>query len=134
MVALAGSLIIIGKPWENGMTDVTGLTGNLLIVVAVFCGVVSTLISKPLSKKGSAYQITFMNLFPGVIPIALYAVSQLPNWDIHSTTTRSFHALLLSIVAVVLANFLFFYALRYVKAQDTGVYQYLDPAATVLAA
>lgn len=131
IVALAGSLVIIGKPWEGG--GATELTGNLLIVTAVFCTTVSTLICKPLTKKTGSYQLTFMNLFPGIVPIVIYAAF-FGTWDIDATTTTSLYGLIASTVVIIIANFLFFYALRHKKAQSTGVYQYLDPLAAIVAA
>lgn len=132
VVALAGSLVIIGKPWEGGGSD--ELTGNLLIVISVVCAVISTLIAKPIAKRTGACQLAFMSLFPGIVPIAIYSLFILSAWDIQATTTASWYGLVLGIIAVVIANFFFFYALRYKKAQDTGVYQYLDPLATIIAA
>jgi drug/metabolite transporter (DMT)-like permease len=134
VVALAGSLIIIGKPWQAGASGLASLSGNLLVVVSVFCQTISILIAKPLMKKVSTYQATFMSLFPGIVPVALYALTQLPSWNIHATTHKSYQGLIYSTVAVVIANFLFFYALHYKKAQDTGVYQYLDTVAAIAGA
>lgn len=134
MVALAGSLIIIGRPGEGAADASDGLTGNLLIVIAVFGSTIAMLIFKPLMRKVSAYQATFLSLFPGIIPITIYALTQFHTWDISATTTKSIEGLVYGTVAVVLANFLLFYALRYKKAQSTGVYQYLDPLATILGA
>lgn len=132
LVALAGSLVIIGRPWESG--DPHELAGNLLIVVSVFCAVIATLLAKPLAKKTSAYQMTFMSLFPGTVPVAIYSIFTLSDWDVSAVTTASSWALALSTVVVVISNYLFFYALRYKKAQDTGVYQYLDPLTTIIVA
>jgi drug/metabolite transporter (DMT)-like permease len=134
IVALVGSLIIIGRPWEGGANGSVGLTGNLFIVIAAFCQVISTLIAKPLTKKTSAYQLTFMSIFPGIVPVALYALTQLHSWNIHATTAKSIEGLVYGTINIVIVDFLFFYALRYKRAQDTGVYIYLDPIATLVAA
>ncbi|HEY4963890.1 MAG TPA: DMT family transporter [Candidatus Saccharimonadales bacterium] len=132
-VALAGSLLIISKPWDAASGS-AALTGNLLIVIAVFCNAISTIICKPLSKNIGSYQMTFMNFFPGILPIAIYACTKLGTWNIGATTTRSLTALVVSTVAVVIANFLFFYALRYKQVQSVGTYQYIDPLVTVAGA
>lgn len=134
IIALIGSLIIIGKPWQSGVNVLGSLTGNLLIVIAVFCSVVGILICKPLSKKISSYQMTFMLVFPGIVPVALYAITQLHTWNIKATSTRSVQGLIWSIVTIVIANFAFYFALQYKKAESIGVYQYLEPLATIAAA
>ncbi len=102
-IALAGSLIIIGKPWvSNGNSS--ELIGNLLIVVAVFCATISVVICKPLTKKVNIRQLTFMHMTIGVLPIAIYSLGQLHSWDIASTATSGWIALAGSALAVALAN------------------------------
>jgi len=73
-------------------------------------------------------------MFPGVVPIALYAVTRLHTWNIKTTSAKSVQGLIWSTVAIVLANLLFYFALRYKKAGSVGAYQYLSPLATVIAA
>ena len=130
IVALTGALIIIGKPWDTGGS----LLGNLLIVLSVFCNVIFTIISKSLTKKTSTYQLTFLGLFIGVIPIAAYALIKLPATNFDVITARSWGWVACSTLAVLLANFFFFYGLRHRQVQQTGVYQYVDCLATFLTA
>jgi drug/metabolite transporter (DMT)-like permease len=80
------------------------------------------------------YQATFASLFFGIIPIALYATTQLHSWDISKTTHNSVLALIYSTIAIVVANAMFFYALQRKQVQTTGVYQYIQPIATIVAA
>jgi drug/metabolite transporter (DMT)-like permease len=132
-VSLVGGLIIIGRPSE-GSVGGAELVGNLLVALAAFCFVISTLICKPLAHKVGAYQLTFMNLFPGALLIGIYATFTFGNWNIAATTSDSWQALIASILAVVVANFLFFYALSRKKAMETGIYQYLEAVATIVVA
>lgn len=131
LIALAGSVIIIGRPESSGIDN---LVGNLFIVISVFCSAINVIICKPLMKKASDYQVTFMSLFPGIIPVAIYALTQLHTWDISATTARSVQGLIYSTVAIVIANFLFYYGLRYKKAQKVGAYYYIQPMVTIIAA
>lgn len=133
-IALAGALVIIGEPWAMHAKNAEEVIGNLLIVIAVFCNVISTIICKPIAERIGSYQLTWMNFAPGTIPVLLYATTQLHNWDISQTSTASWNALVASIVGVIGANLLFFYALRYKHASETGVYQYLDTIATIVVA
>lgn len=130
-VAFAGSIVIIGRPWDGSGAS---LTGNLLILISVLCFVLSTLIFKPLTDKVSTYQATFASFFFGVLPAAAYSLTQLNDWDIHAVTPASIHGLIGSIVIILGANFLFFYALHYKKAQDVAVYDYLQSVTTIVAA
>lgn len=131
LIALAGSIIIIGRPEA---TDANTLIGNLFIVVSIFCAAIGTIICKPLMKKVSDSQATFMSLFPGIVPVAMYALTQLPTWDMANVSSRSITGLVWSTVAIVIANYLFYFALRHKRAQETGMYQYIDPAVTIVAA
>lgn len=131
LIALAGTIVIIGRPEA---TDANTLTGNLFIVVSVFCGAIGTIICKPLMKKVSDSQATFMSLFPGIVPVAIYALTQLPKWDMTTTSSRSITGLIWSTIAVIFANYLFYYGLRYKRAQETGIYQYIHPTVAIIAA
>lgn len=131
MVAFAGSLVIIGQPWE---TSLGGLTGNLFILISVLCGVIGTILFKPLIKKTSTYQATFMSLFFGIWPITAYGLTQLRTWDIQTTTLRSLTGLIFSTIAIIAANFLFFYALNRKKVHSTGSYTYIQSTATIITA
>jgi drug/metabolite transporter (DMT)-like permease len=131
VLALIGSLIIIGKVWSVGSNN--ELTGNLLVLISVFCFVTSIIIAKPILKKISSYQATFMCIFPGIVPVALYSLTQLHTWHVTATTTKSWQGLILSALVILVANFLFYFALRYKQAKQAGIYLYLDPLATFIA-
>ncbi len=132
-IAIIGSLIIIGKPWTSSGNS-SELVGNLLIVVAVFCVTVSVVICKPLTKKMSIQQLTFLYMFIGTLPIAAYSFKQFHGWDFTATTASGWVGLVGSTLAVVLAKPLFFFALRHKRAMDTGVYDYAESAATIIIA
>lgn len=134
MIAFAGSLVIVGKVWDVGTGD-AALTGNLLVVISVIFQTISVLISKPLMKKVSTYQATFMSLFPGILPIAVYALAtQVTQWKPETVNASSWWALVWSTLFVLFANFFFYYALRYKQAAETGIYQYVDTMATLVSA
>lgn len=132
-ISLIGGVVIIGKPWEGGVSE-SELVGNLLVALAAFCFVISTLISKPIAQKVSTYQLTFMSLFPGTLLVSIYALFTFTSWNIGSTTNASWRALGGSIIIIAIANFLFFYALSRKKAVETGIYQYLEAIATIVVA
>lgn len=131
MVALAGSVIIVGRP-EAGSGG--HLIGNLFVIASVFLYAVSVIISKPLMKKVGSAQAVFLNLFPGIIPVAIYSVLRLDTWDVSAVTTSSWQGLIGSMVGLLIANTLFYYALRYKRAQETGMYSYIESTATIIGA
>lgn len=131
-IALAGSLVIIGKPWDSDASS--SLVGNLLIVAAVFLNALAIVIIKPLTKALHHYQITFLYYLIGVIPILIYALTKLSDWNLGAVSTRSWIALGVSILTAVVANAVFYYALRLKTVQNVSIYQYLDPLVTVIGA
>jgi len=110
------------------------LVGNLFLLLAVVFNVIAVLISKPLMKKAGSYQATFLTLFPGSVPVVIYSLTELSSWDMSSVSNAGLQAFFISIVFAAVANVLFYYALRRKEAHSTGVYSYLDPAVTVIAA
>lgn len=132
--AILGSVIIIGRPVGEGASSPNMVLGTLLIVLAVLFDCIGILLAKPLMKKVNPYQATFLCLFPGALPVFVYAIFKLQDWTVSDTSRASMIAFGLSTTAVVIANLLFYYALSHKQAHKTGIYGYLDPAFTVIAA
>lgn len=133
LIAILGSIIIIGKP-VGALNPSNAAFGNILIVLAVFFDCIGIMLAKPLMKKVSSYQATFLCLFPGAVPVLIYAVTKNQLSSISQVSKASSIAFVLSTIAIVTANLLFYYALRRKQAHSTGIYSYLDPAVTVIAA
>lgn len=132
MLALAGSLVIIGKPWDSG--SATSLAGNLLVLLAVFLNALAVIVVKPLTKQFHYLQVGFMYYMIGVIPLMIYASTRLHSWQVDKTTVHSWAAFIACIVISVISNPVFYYALRSKTVQNASVYQYLDPLAAVVGA
>jgi drug/metabolite transporter (DMT)-like permease len=133
MIAIAGAMIVISRP-NGGAGGTNSLAANLLIVLSVFFDVIAILISKSLMKKVSSYQAGFLNLFPGAVPVLIYAIVRHGTWRLSSVSRSSAIAFSFSVVVIIIANVLFYYALRYRQAHTVGVYGYLDPLLTVIGA
>lgn len=134
IVAFAGAAIIIGKPWEVSFNSQTVIFGNILFFASMLSGVIADLIFKPILKRFSPYQITFLCLFIGTLPIVPFALMQLRNWSYHSVTSGGYTALIYGIIAMPLANLFFFYGLKYKKAHSVAIFSYITPVVIVIAA
>lgn len=134
LIAFAGAAIVIGKPWQTTGTSQTQLIGSLLIVLAVLCDVIATLIYKPALKKAGAYQMAFIQLFFGTLPIVIYSLKYLSNTQSLHIGRTGFLAMIFNIVAITIANCFFMYGLKHRKAQDIAVFQYIHPIVTAIAA
>lgn len=133
LIAFAGAAIVIGKPWDAaGSSQMT--IGSLFVVLDVLCDVVATLMFKPLLKRVHPYQLTSLHLIWGTIPIALYALPQLGSLSPNSAGSDGYLAIVFNVVLITAANCLFFAGLKRKKAQEVGVFRYLHPVATAVAA
>jgi drug/metabolite transporter (DMT)-like permease len=133
LVAFAGAAIVMGKPWEAAASDQM-LIGSLLVVLSVFCNVIGTLIFKPLLKRVHPYQLSSLHLIWGAVPIAVYALPYLYVLAPGKAGQAGYMAILLNIVLITIANCLFYYGLKEKRAQEVGIFTYLHPMATAVAA
>ncbi|HEY5442128.1 MAG TPA: DMT family transporter [Candidatus Saccharimonadales bacterium] len=134
LIAFTGAAIVVGKPWASGGANQTLVTGNLFIILGVLCDITGTLICKPILKRASAYQVTFIHLLSGILPIAVFAVPYLYALSPSRAGKNGYVTMAFNIVAITLANCLFMYGLKHKKAQEIGIFQYLSPLATIVSA
>lgn len=134
LLAFAGAAIVIGRPWDSPGANQELITGSLLVVLAVFCDVIGTLIFKPLLKKADPYQITSLHLLWGILPITIYSLPYLDALTPERAGKAGYAAIFFNIVLITIANCLFMYGLKHKKAQEVGVFRYLHPIATAVAA
>lgn len=132
--ALLGAALVIGKPWDFSGTGATIALGNMFLILAVLCNVVGVLVSKKALKQADPYQVVFIQLFFGIIPVVIFATRYIPSLSVGSIGKTGFYAIVYNIIAVALANLLFMYALQRKKAQDAGIFTYLHPIVTAIAA
>jgi drug/metabolite transporter (DMT)-like permease len=133
LIALVGGAIVLGKPWDVASTN-QAMTGNLFIVLSVLCDVVGTLVCKPVLKRAGTYQVTFIHLFAGILPVAIFSIGSLGSVSAESIGRNGFLAIVFNILAITGANCLFMYGLKRRKAQDVGIFSYIHPIVTFIAA
>jgi drug/metabolite transporter (DMT)-like permease len=134
LIAFAGAAIIVGIPWNSAGSSQVLATGNLLIILSVLCDVVGTLICKPILKRAGAYQVTFIHLLTGILPITVFSLRYLPDLSPARAGKNGYVTMTFNILAITLANCLFMYGLKHKKAQEVGIFQYIGPIATIIAA
>lgn len=133
LIAFTGAAIIIGKPW--GAADSGQMvTGSLFIILAVLCDVIATLIFKPILKRTHPYQLTALHLMWGAAPILIYSLPSLASLSPGRAGTDGYLAIFFNVLLITVANCLFYAGLRKKKAQEVGVFTYLHPIATAIAA
>lgn len=130
LIAFAGAAIVIMQPWQAGSSTVS--MGMLLIVLAALCDVMGTVILKPVVSRSNSYQVTTLHLFIGAAPIAVYALLNLSSTDFKSFSRNGWIAIVFNILFITFANVLFYFGLKYRKAQDTGIFQYIYPIGSLI--
>ena len=132
LVAFVGAAVIVVEPSSAGGQQ--ALIGNMLLILAVLCDVVGTLICKPVLKRANTYQVTFIHLFAGILPVTVFSLQYLSVQNLDNIGGRGFAAILYNTLAVAIANCLFMYGLKHRKAQDVGIFDYIHPIVTAIAA
>lgn len=135
VIALAGAAFILNKPWGgNADNSQEMVIGNLLLLLSVFCGVVGTLTCKPVLARIGAFQVTFMHLVVGIIPVAIYSLPYLAQVSVESVGSNGFIAIITNILLITAANCCFIYGLKYRKASEAGIFEYIHPLVTAFSA
>lgn len=135
LISLSGVIFIILRPiLEQGSLD--RLVGNLFFVLAACATVAHTLLIKDIIKKYSALSLTFWSFLIGsiaIMPLALLETYQ------HGFLVGINHQGILglgyaTIFASLIAYLLFSYGLKYIKANESGIFLYIAVITTVLVA
>lgn len=130
IIAFAGAAIIIMQPWQAGSS--TASVGMLLIVLAALCDVIGIVVLKPVVSRSNSYQVTALHLFIGAAPIAVYALLHLSSVSFKAFGRAGWVAIALNILFITFANALYYFGLKYRKAQDTGIFQYVYPIGSLI--
>lgn len=134
-IGLLGVLIIMFKPLLSAEPNLD-LIGNTFYFIAMLGGLGHTILGRQLLKKYEAAGVTFWSFFVGAICFFPFFVNEnlsqsfLSNITLPVVVGVAFGSILCS----TLAYFLFFWALKYMPAAETGIFVYLDPIITVLVA
>lgn len=136
LMGLTGIFLVVIQPLFNH-TPSTSFWGNLLILGATFASLINTLISKKIMKSYNAYAVTFWTFLVGAITFIPSFLEDQAKYGIfwqHLDPAGVIGILFGSLVSSLLAWFIFYWGLKYIPASETGVYQYIDPVATLLIA
>jgi drug/metabolite transporter (DMT)-like permease len=132
-LSMIGILLIILRPFfESGFNG--SIIGNLLFVISTLWFVIYTILLKEFRLPYSPLTITFW-----IFAFATMTFFPLYLWESHGVALNIplqgligilFGAVFTSNVAYMLFNF----ALKYIHANEVGVFLYIDPVVTVLIA
>lgn len=135
VISLIGVILIIIRPiFENGMDG--AILGNIFFLIATISFVIYTIMLKDYKLPYSSFTVTFyMFLFSTIIFLPFFLWEVGIQESIISFTGKSAIGVLFAAIFTSVLGYLFYnFAIRYIKANETGIFLYIDPIITVLIA
>lgn len=135
IISLLGVLLIIFSPTENTSLDLS-IKGNVLLIGATLASVISTIIAKRIAVH---YDFKTITIWSFLISSMLFLPFML-NEIIHTGFLTNIGMqgivgiLFGSLLSSALAYSLFQYSLKYLNANETGIFTYIDPIAALIIA
>ena len=137
MIALTGVLFIILSPLIlDGKKFVMGaIEGNLFILLATFGSVLQTVFGRDVLKKINAIQVSAITFLFGSLTFIPFIPKEFVNWDISFLNLAGWTGIIFGIFfSSAIAYFLFYYGISRLKAQEVGIFTYIDPLAAIVVA
>ncbi len=135
LISLLGVMVIILRPLFDHGLDGT-IIGNFLFLIATISFVVYTVLLKDYKLPYSSVTLTFYMFALSTIMFLPFSFWELQtHLDKITLTSQSLLGILYAaIFTSVLGYVLYNYAIRFVKANETGIFLYMDPVIAVLIA
>ncbi len=136
-VSLIGVLTIILSPIFLNFKKINfgEVEGNFFILLATLGYVFSTIISKDLLRKVNPYFVSFFSFFSSSILFLFFLPQELKNWSFSQINFQGIVGIIYGVFfSSAIAYFLFYYGISKLKAQEVGIFTYLDPVVAVLIA
>ncbi|MFA5770212.1 MAG: DMT family transporter [Patescibacteria group bacterium] len=137
LAALAGVLFIILSPlFLEGKKFILGaIEGNLFILIATFGSVFQTIIGRDVLKKVNSIQVSAITFLFGSLTFIPFIPKEFLSWNFSLLNTAGWTGIIFGVFfSSALAYFLFYYGVSKLKAQDVGIFTYIDPVAAVIVA
>ncbi len=137
LIALMGVLFIILSPlFLEGKKFVLGaIEGNLFILIATLATVFQTLIGRDVLRKVNIFQVSAITFLFGSLTFIPFIPKEFTNWDISFLNVAGWTGIIFGVFfSSALAYSLFYYGVSRLKAQDVGIFTYIDPIAAIFIA
>ena len=137
LIALAGVLFIILSPliMDGKKFTFGAVEGNLFILLATFGSVLQTIFGRDVLKKVDTLQVAAITFLFGSLTFIPFIPKEFASWDISFLNIAGWTGIIFGVFfSSALAYFLFYYGVSKLKAQDVGIFTYIDPLAAILVA
>src|SRR3989344_238067 len=134
LVALLGVLLIIFAPVIfNGQTFSPGeLQGNLFFVIATLGAVLHSLLQKNVIEKIGPLKVSLISFFVGAVTFLPFMLGELKSWSFNELSLNGWTGIIFGVFfSSALAYYLYSYGLGKIKAQEVGIFVYVDPIVAV---
>jgi len=135
LISLLGIMAIIIEPLlESGWSG--SLLGNFLIFLATVCSVIEALLLKKVMVRNKPITVIFWIFLLGSLSLIPFVVKESQNFNI--VTDLNMQGLIGILYGIyfstIIAHFLYTYGFKYRKASEIGIFNYVDPIATIVVA
>jgi len=140
LIALLGVIIIVVSPFLSGGGISLGvkegaIEGNLFLVIATFGAVVNALIFKNVLKRVNVWQVTFISFVFGALLFIPVMTPEFATWSYTDLNLNGWVGIIFGVVfSSAIAYGLFNYGISKIKAQEVGIFSYIDPIVAVAVA
>lgn len=137
MIALTGVMLIILYPilFSGEIFSWGEVEGNIFILLATFGGILHALLQKKVIEKIGAVKVTFISFMFGAMTFLPFAVVELNAWNFSRLNYQGWTGIIFGVFfSSALAYYLYSFGLGKIKAQETGLFAYIDPIVAVMIA
>lgn len=135
VISLLGVVFILIQPFLQHTVN-GSFVGNLFFILATLCGVIHTVLVKQLAAKYNLLALTFWTFLIGsiaIMPLALYETYRfgfLQDISAQGLFGIGYGAIFSAAAAYSLLAF----GLKYIKANEAGIFAYIEPIIAALVA
>lgn len=138
ILSLIGVLAIIFSPilFDGKVFPIGEVQGNLFYLIAAFSlFVLDPLIKKDLLKRVNPFIVTYFGFLIGSLPFIPFMLGELRSWSFADLNINGWTGIIFGVFfSSALAYFLYNYGISKIRAQEIGIFNYIDPIAAVMVA
>jgi len=137
LIGLLGVLIIILSPIFLGHKKLIfgEIQGNLFFLLATLGTVFQTIVGKDVLRKVNSSQVTLISFLFGSLTFLPFMRNELISWSFTNLDIRGIVGIIFGIfLSSALAYYLYYWGISKIKAQEVGLFTYIDPVIAVLIA
>jgi len=137
LIALSGVLFIIISPLilDGKKFNIGAVEGNIFILIATMGTVFQTIFGRDVLKKINVVQVSAITFLFGSLTFLPFVPKEFTSWNISFLNIAGWTGIIFGVFfSSALAYFLFYYGVSKLKAQEVGIFTYIDPVTAIIVA